>query len=219
MRISDVGLKSLAALENLRSLYLNRTQVTDSGLMHLQGLSRLQQLTLENTRVTKKESPRCKSICPTAPFGFRPGSSRAATARPGNHFSQEGVVLRSCNNMHLIVDVITVDCLALAGLDRFFGRPPPKSLAAVASPLCLGLSCGGIVGATNAAMRRLFPHARNDSGRSVASLNPLKRGARRPVRGGLRRRAEGVPRHAAHVRRQPALHRATRLPALPGRAC
>jgi uncharacterized protein (TIGR03067 family) len=50
--LKDGDLKDLAALKNLRGLYLFYTHVTDAGLKKLAGLMNLQTLDLSNTRVT-----------------------------------------------------------------------------------------------------------------------------------------------------------------------
>jgi hypothetical protein len=46
-------LKELAGVRGLRTLYLDRTQVTDAGLKELSGLKGLKNLYLSKTRVTK----------------------------------------------------------------------------------------------------------------------------------------------------------------------
>jgi hypothetical protein len=65
--MTDVGLKELAALQNLQTLYVNETPVTDLGLKELATLKKLQTLYLSGTKVTaagvaalQKELPACK---------------------------------------------------------------------------------------------------------------------------------------------------------------
>ncbi len=50
--VTDAGLKELAALKELRALDLSNTQVTDAGLKELAGLKSLQALNLGGTEVT-----------------------------------------------------------------------------------------------------------------------------------------------------------------------
>ena len=50
--ISDAGLASLEALDQLQVLYLSETQIGDAGLAHLAGLTRLEWLKLDKTRIT-----------------------------------------------------------------------------------------------------------------------------------------------------------------------
>jgi RNA polymerase sigma factor (sigma-70 family) len=52
LALKDAHLKELAALKNLRGLYLFHTQVTDAGLKELAGLTNLQALDLYHTPVT-----------------------------------------------------------------------------------------------------------------------------------------------------------------------
>ncbi len=51
-KVTDAGLKHLAGLKQLRTLYLDHTKVTDAGLKHLSGLRQLQWLHLGHTQVT-----------------------------------------------------------------------------------------------------------------------------------------------------------------------
>ena len=51
--MADAGLKELAGLKSLVSLYLGETQVTDAGLTELKGLKNLRSLDLCNTEVTE----------------------------------------------------------------------------------------------------------------------------------------------------------------------
>ena len=50
--VADAGLEHLKGLTNLKTLYLNSTNVTDAGLKHLKGLTTLQTLYLHRTQVT-----------------------------------------------------------------------------------------------------------------------------------------------------------------------
>jgi hypothetical protein len=50
--VTDAGLKHLAGLKRLQSLYCGYTKVTDTGLKHLAGLQQLQSLDLQSTWVT-----------------------------------------------------------------------------------------------------------------------------------------------------------------------
>ena len=56
-RIRDEQLPALAALTNLRVLYLNNTPVTDDGLVHLSGLAQLRWLSVVNTGVSDASLP------------------------------------------------------------------------------------------------------------------------------------------------------------------
>jgi len=51
-QVTDAGLKELAGLKSLQSLYLHGTKVTGAGLKELAGLKSLQSLTLRFTQVT-----------------------------------------------------------------------------------------------------------------------------------------------------------------------
>ena len=51
-KVTDIGLKEVAALKSLQSLELGATQVTDAGLKELAGLKGLQSLSLGATKVT-----------------------------------------------------------------------------------------------------------------------------------------------------------------------
>jgi hypothetical protein len=46
--VSDVGVRNLKALVNLKNLHLDRTSVTDQGLQSLTGLKRMEHLVLDN---------------------------------------------------------------------------------------------------------------------------------------------------------------------------
>jgi hypothetical protein len=50
--VIDAGLKYLARLIHLQTLYLSDTEVTDSGLVHIEGLSDLRVLHLRDTQIT-----------------------------------------------------------------------------------------------------------------------------------------------------------------------
>jgi hypothetical protein len=63
---TDEDLRCLAALDQLKRLYLRRTQVTDAGLVHLRGLTHLKEVWVFGTQVTgtgtdelKKSSSKC----------------------------------------------------------------------------------------------------------------------------------------------------------------
>ncbi|HYF33775.1 MAG TPA: c-type cytochrome domain-containing protein, partial [Prosthecobacter sp.] len=51
-KVTDAGLKAVAAMKNLTELRLDGTAVTDAGLDHLKGLAALEYLNLYNTKVT-----------------------------------------------------------------------------------------------------------------------------------------------------------------------
>jgi hypothetical protein len=51
-KMTDAGLRELAALKRLKVLYLHRTKVTDAGLKELAGFGHLEKLYLGATRVT-----------------------------------------------------------------------------------------------------------------------------------------------------------------------
>jgi hypothetical protein len=50
--VSDSTLRHVAALDNLKALWLGNSRITDDGLAYLRGMNRLEQLWLGNTRVT-----------------------------------------------------------------------------------------------------------------------------------------------------------------------
>ena len=65
--MTDAGLKELAPLKNLTTLYLSLTQVTDAGLKELAPLKNLTTLDLTGTKVTdaglkelRDALPKCK---------------------------------------------------------------------------------------------------------------------------------------------------------------
>jgi hypothetical protein len=51
-KVTDAGLKTVAAMKNLTELRLDGTGITDAGLDHLKGLAALEYLNLYNTKVT-----------------------------------------------------------------------------------------------------------------------------------------------------------------------
>lgn len=51
-KITDAGLKPLAAFKNLKELHIEGTGITDAGLDHLKGLASLEYLNLYNTKIT-----------------------------------------------------------------------------------------------------------------------------------------------------------------------
>ncbi len=51
-KVTDAGLKAVAAMKNLTELHLEGTGITDAGLDHLKGLTSLEYLNLYNTKVT-----------------------------------------------------------------------------------------------------------------------------------------------------------------------
>jgi hypothetical protein len=51
-KVTDAGLKAVAAMKNLTELHLENTGITDAGLDHLTGLAALEYLNLYNTKVT-----------------------------------------------------------------------------------------------------------------------------------------------------------------------
>ena len=51
-KVTDAGLKAVAAMKNLTELHLENTGISDAGLDHLTGLSALEYLNLYNTKVT-----------------------------------------------------------------------------------------------------------------------------------------------------------------------
>lgn len=51
-KVTDGGLKALAAMKNLKELHLEGTAIGDAGLDHLKGLAELEYLNLYNTKVT-----------------------------------------------------------------------------------------------------------------------------------------------------------------------
>jgi internalin A len=65
--VTDAGLKELAALKQLQTLYLRGRSVTDAGLKEMAALKQLQTLCLYNTEVTdagvaelRKALPSCQ---------------------------------------------------------------------------------------------------------------------------------------------------------------
>jgi hypothetical protein len=63
-KVTDAGLKHLARLKQLRTLYLGGTKVTDAGLKELAGLKQLQKLGLSGTKVTDKGIADLKKALP-----------------------------------------------------------------------------------------------------------------------------------------------------------
>lgn len=51
-KVTDAGLKAVAAMKNLTELHLENTGIGDAGLDHLKGLANLEYLNLYNTKVT-----------------------------------------------------------------------------------------------------------------------------------------------------------------------
>ncbi|MCH2602702.1 MAG: hypothetical protein MKZ76_06980 [Pedosphaera sp.] len=51
-QITDVGLKEVAKLQNLKHLWLDNTRITDAGLKEIAKLQKLEGLYLEGTRIT-----------------------------------------------------------------------------------------------------------------------------------------------------------------------
>lgn len=51
-KVTDAGLKAVAAMKNLTELHLENTGISDAGLDHLSGLAALEYLNLYNTKVT-----------------------------------------------------------------------------------------------------------------------------------------------------------------------
>ncbi len=51
-KVTDAGLKAVAAMKNLNELHLENTGISDAGLAHLAGLTSLEYLNLYNTKVT-----------------------------------------------------------------------------------------------------------------------------------------------------------------------
>ena len=67
-QITDAGLAHLAALPQLQKLFLDGTQITDAGLAHLAGLTQLQELWLYQTQVTDVGVTKLQRACRTARF-------------------------------------------------------------------------------------------------------------------------------------------------------
>lgn len=51
-KVTDAGLKAVAAMQNLTELHLENTSISDAGLDHVKGLAALEYLNLYNTKVT-----------------------------------------------------------------------------------------------------------------------------------------------------------------------
>ena len=64
-KLTDTGMKKLAALKNLTSLSLSDTKVTDAGLKELAGLKNLSFLYLDGTKVTDAGLKELKEALPT----------------------------------------------------------------------------------------------------------------------------------------------------------
>jgi hypothetical protein len=62
--VTDVVLKELATLKELRTLILDNIQVTDTGLKELAGLKQLKALHLSKTKVTKMGIADLKKVFP-----------------------------------------------------------------------------------------------------------------------------------------------------------
>jgi len=63
-KVTDEGLKELAALTELQRLGLNSTAVTGAGLKHLVPLKKLQLLNLSDTKVTETDVAALKKALP-----------------------------------------------------------------------------------------------------------------------------------------------------------
>ena len=68
-KVTDAGLKELAGLKSLQSLYLYSTDVTDAGLKELAGLKSLQSLLLGSTKVTDAGLKELRKALPHCRFG------------------------------------------------------------------------------------------------------------------------------------------------------
>ena len=65
-KISDEGMRHLAELVNLESLYLTKTGITDEGLKHLHKMTKLQEVRLNETKVTDMGVENLKKTLPGA---------------------------------------------------------------------------------------------------------------------------------------------------------
>lgn len=61
-KVTDAGLKAVAAMKNLTELHLEGTGITDAGLDHLKGLAALEYLNLYNTKVTDAGLPKLAAL-------------------------------------------------------------------------------------------------------------------------------------------------------------
>jgi hypothetical protein len=61
-KITDAGVKALAAMKNLKEIHLENTTVTDAALDHLAALSQLEYLNLYNTKVTDAGLPKLAGL-------------------------------------------------------------------------------------------------------------------------------------------------------------
>ncbi len=61
-KVTDAGLKNLAAFKNLKELHLEGTGISDAGLDHLKNLTSLEYLNLYNTKVTDAGLPKLAAL-------------------------------------------------------------------------------------------------------------------------------------------------------------
>jgi hypothetical protein len=75
-RVSDAGLKALAALKKLEALYLDGAPVTDAGLKELAALRGLRELSLRGTEVTDAGFRRLMEALPGGRIDFKAAPTR-----------------------------------------------------------------------------------------------------------------------------------------------
>ncbi len=92
-KVTDAGLKAVAAMKNLTELHLENTGITDAGLDHLTGLASLEYLNLYNTKVTDAGLPKLAGLSKLkAVYLWQTGATKAGVAQlkaklPNAHFN------------------------------------------------------------------------------------------------------------------------------------
>lgn len=92
-KVTDAGLKAVAAFKNLTELHLEGTGITDAGLDHLKGLAALEYLNLYNTKVTDAGLPKLAGLAKLkALYLWQTGATKAGVAQlkaklPGAHIN------------------------------------------------------------------------------------------------------------------------------------
>ena len=92
-KVTDAGLKAVAAMKNLTELHLEGTGITDAGLDHLKGLTSLEYLNLYNTKVTDAGLPKIAGLSKLKSlYVWQSGVTKAGVAQlraklPGAHIN------------------------------------------------------------------------------------------------------------------------------------
>lgn len=92
-KVTDAGLKAVAAMKNLTELHLENTGIGDAGLDHLKGLANLEYLNLYNTKVTDAGLQKLAGLAKLkALYLWQSGVTKAGVAQlksklPGAHIN------------------------------------------------------------------------------------------------------------------------------------